>query len=445
MALERAKKVLILFSSGGGGLIQAAIAKEQEIERVNPSASMVRRDMMKDWYWKIVGRYGLRKWDQAQREGDVKTLEWLLNWQKTGDIIFWPWIFYRALKTLFQEEIDHIIDTQPLGTSALLLALRIYNKRKGKEVVLEKIVVDLPTKLNTHFFHPIKKLSSKNKKLLRLITLQPLLDDEGQTPEEFWHKHCRITEKEVVYEYFPIRQSFRRYQMNKDRGQAMLLEAKLSNREERELLEKIFDQKGLGASFSKDRVSLAIEPNIKVMTILLGSQPAFSATLGYIRRIHALLKKNVACKQPIYLFVLCADHKEGEDTLFKRVAELSVQIKEMQGLVVIPLSFQSDSVIAPLFHRSDLTCTRSGGQTAMELMCTMRGEIWIHSETKSNHKKLQELTLKELLAGIPGWEAGNALYLHRCCNAKIVTPDYCDIHATRILKQWNQEEETVSS
>jgi len=83
------------------------------------------------------------------------------------------------------------------------------------------------------------------------------------------------------------------------------------------------------------------------------------------------------------------------------------------------MTFQSDEIIAPLFFRSDMTCTRSGGQTSMELMCVGQGKIWIHSETKNKGKVLQN---EDLLKGIPGWEAGNAAYLQRFRNAQLVTP-----------------------
>jgi hypothetical protein len=87
------------------------------------------------------------------------------------------------------------------------------------------------------------------------------------------------------------------------------------------------------------------------------------------------------------------------------------------------LSFQNDETIASVFYRSDLTCTRSGGQTAMELMCVMQGEIWIHSEAIKEPGQTEALTMDQLLRGIPGWEAGNAVYLHRFRRAKIVTPE----------------------
>lgn len=433
--LELARKVLIITSSGGGGLLQAAIAKEQEVKSKNPTAKLTRRDMMRDWYWKSVGRYGVRQWDKAQREGNVKKLEWLLAWQSTGDIIFWPWVFYRALRTFFKEEIDHVIDTQPLGTSAVLLALRIYNRRRKKSVILEKVAVDLPTRLNTHYFAPIRKLSKRNRELLKLITIPPLTDSLQQTTEEFWRKHCRLSSESVIYEYYPVRQSFRKVQGRQRDGKEFCFEAKLANSDEGLLLAKAVEGKDLSLEIDGLTARFKIAPKARVIILLLGSQPAFSATLGYVRQIQMLMKK---IDGPSSLFVLCAEHFPKEDSLLKQVSDIA-QTCSNKDLSVVPLSFQLDAVIASLFYRSDLTCTRSGGQTMMELMCTTRGEYWIHSESKKEHGRTHDLTLDELLKGIPGWEAGNALYLKRYFDAKVVTPLTCHAEGEELIRRWTRE------
>ncbi len=421
-------KVLILSCSGGSGLIQAALAKEQEIQAQVPSARFVRRDMLKDWFWKFAGRYSIRKWDQAQRVGDIQTLEWLIKRQSLADLFFWPLIFYRAITTFFREEIDRIIDTQPLGTSAILLALRIYNWKSGKRIVLEKVAVDLPTWRNTHFFQPIQNLSKKSKKHLRLITIPPLPDTPEQSPQEFWEKHCGLRLEEIVYETYPVRQSFRKFQGKERMNTPFSFEARFWSSEEGKILAHAIEQGSINAKLEESHVRFSIAPQDRVITLLLGSQPAFSATLGYVNQVQKLVDQAPSVGT-VHLFVLCAKHVPGEDSLFKRVASLATKSK----LNVIPLSFQNDEVIAPLFFRSDLTCTRSGGHTAMELMCTMQGEIWIHSEKKREH---QDLSLEELLTGIPGWEAGNALYMHKFHNAKIVTPEQCTPHLQTLLQRW---------
>ena len=161
------KNILIIAASGGGGLIQAANAKKQELSEKYPGCKIVYRDVLLDWIGRPIGPWAVRMWNKWQKKGDIKSLERLLSKQWLADILFWPQIFIRALKILFREEIDIVIDSQNVGTSAVLTALRIYNTKRNKNVFLEKVVVDLPTKLNTHYFKPIKKIKEKNKKYLR--------------------------------------------------------------------------------------------------------------------------------------------------------------------------------------------------------------------------------------------------------------------------------------
>src|SRR3989344_5789292 len=139
-------KLLIITSSGGGGLLQAAVAKEQEVKAKDPNIQIVKRDVLKDWVWKALGRFIIIYWNGAQRRGLVKAQFFIVRFQWIFEIFSWPTFFYKTLKILYQENIDRVIDTQVIGTSAILKAIRIFNRKMGKNVVLEKIVVDLPTK-----------------------------------------------------------------------------------------------------------------------------------------------------------------------------------------------------------------------------------------------------------------------------------------------------------
>src|SRR5690606_20343861 len=96
-----------------------------------------------------------------------------------------------------------------------------------------------------------------------------------------------------------------------------------------------------------------------------------------------------------------------------------------KNLSIIPFSFQNEDVIAPLFYRSDINCTRSGGQTAMELICVSTGEMFIHSEAKKG---------QDVLQGISGWEAASATYLQKVKGARIVTPDTVQEFARRVYQ-----------
>jgi len=81
------------------------------------------------------------------------------------------------------------------------------------------------------------------------------------------------------------------------------------------------------------------------------------------------------------------------------------------------MSFQKADVIASLFHRSDVTITRSGGQTIMELIKIGKGKKFIHSESK-----LDDSNFDILLKGIPFWEAGNACYLNKKDTGNLISP-----------------------
>src|SRR5205823_5788938 len=99
-----------------------------------------------------------------QRTGNMMLLEVCVSGQRFADKLIWVPVFCSALSTLLREEVDCIVDTQLLGTSAILKAIRLIHRLKGKTIILEKVITDLPTESANHFFHPIKKLSEKDKK-----------------------------------------------------------------------------------------------------------------------------------------------------------------------------------------------------------------------------------------------------------------------------------------
>lgn len=394
------KKLLIITSSGGGGLLQTAHAKQQEALAKDPHLVIVKKDLLKDWV--PFGRLFVNVWNSAQKGGKVSIQEVVcVKGQPVWDFFLFPLLFVKALWTIFKEDVDHVIDTQPLGTAAIVKALRVFNWRKKKQIRVEKVLVDLPTKKATHFFTPIKNLSQNSKKALKLVSIAPLLE-EGETAEAFWQNMCGLSDRDIHYEEAYVREAFKQYRGKPRTQENVELRIRFKTEEELSLIRNYSRIEG-------QEVVFQIAPSDRVITILLGSQPAKEATLNYV-------KKAIATGQPnTYLFVFCGDHKVGKESLFRSVSQLAAS----SPFPVIPFSFQSEKVIAPLFHRSDITCTRSGGQTAMELMSVSTGEIWIHSEAKKG---------EDLLAGIPGWESASAVYLQRLYGAKIVTPDTFSLH-----------------
>lgn len=419
------KKLLIITSSGGSGHLQAAKAKEQEAYAKDPSIDIVRKNLLKECMGTAFGQFCSESWNRAQRKGDVKALKFYTMSQCVFDYMCWLPIFFWSLKTLFNEEIDEVIDTQPIGTTAIIKAIRIYNAHKNKTVRLEKVVADLPTKKATHFFRPIRKLSKKDRSFLKLTTLHPLLED-GETREEFWQKNCRLSEHEVNYAAPVVRQAFHQLKEKSRNLDVFPIYISCKTKAEMSLIDAVskkgkisVKKKGLGFYFQ-------IPAQARVLTVLLGSHPAKHATLQYVKKFTQICQEFSSVKQPIFLFVFCSEYKPEEENLFHKIAQYVEKLGTYSPyFCIVPFSFQIDEGIASLFYRSDLTCTRSGGQTAMELMSVAQGEVWIHSETKKVSGNDQSLSVDQLLQGIPGWEAANAQYLQKIKGAKIVTPDIC--------------------
>ncbi|PIS02748.1 MAG: hypothetical protein COT85_01580 [Chlamydiae bacterium CG10_big_fil_rev_8_21_14_0_10_42_34] len=423
MTTNKPKKLLIITSSGGGGLLQTANAKQQQALAKDPTLTIIKRDLLKDWIWTPIGNYFINFWNNSQKKGSMLGQKICVFCQTYIDYLLHPIIFFYALYTVFKEDVDHVIDTQPLGTSAIIKALRIFNRVKQKHVRLEKVLVDLPTKKATHFFSPIKKLSKNSRPLLQLTTIAPLLED-GETAEDFWQQTCGLSDAEINYEDAYVRQAFFKYKGKPRASKTMSLTIRYQNDEEQQLMRQSFKRGPIRSLVKSEEIEFFIEPEDRVFTVLLGSQPAKRATLNYAKNAIAVAKENPKAK--IHLFIFCANHKQNKETLFKGVSQFVDSVTDYPlNLSIVPFSFQKEDVIAPLFFRSDVTCTRSGGQTAMELMSVSTGEIWIHSEAKPN---------QNLIEGISGWEAASALYLQKIHGAKIVTTSTFNTQARRLFQ-----------
>jgi len=427
---EPISKFLIITSSAGGGLLQAAIAQEQCILAEMPHAQIIKCDVLKDWVWKWLGKFCIESWNSAQKKGDVRSQILLTNCHWMFDYLTWPSVFFHTLSILRKGNIDRVIDTQTTSTGAIMKAIRLYNRINKKNVVLEKVVVDLPTRKASHFFRPIKALSKKDKKYLKVRTIAPLLE-EGQTAEEFWQHYCGLSETDIHYEDVNVRQAFRSLQGKPRTENSLSIALQFKSKEELYWMEKSFQKGEIQTEVQDNHIRFDIPKEARVITILLGSQPAGLATINYTKQFIQIARELPPGSLPIYLFVFCADHESHKVSLLQAVSqEVQSQENYPSLLSVIPFSFQSEDAIASLFHRSNATCSRSGGGTAMELMAVSTGEIWVHSETK---KKQKDPSLKDLLKGIPAWESESALYLLKLRGAKIVTPDILTPHAYRLL------------
>ena len=342
------KKLLIITSSGGGGLLQAANAKEQDARALDPDVAVVRIDVLRDWMGKGFGAYCSERWNRAQIKGDIPALRFLIASQFLFDQFCWPYFFIRALILLFKENADRVVDTQPIGTSAILKALRIYNYKRNKKVMLEKILVDLPTKAATHFFRPIRGLTKNDRQFLSLKTIAPLLE-EGQTPEEFWRKNCRLSEKEICYEDVNVRRSFRKFQGKKKDENDFPVFIRFKSDEELKLIKKTFEKGPLKGKVLGDEIHFSIAPKDRLITILLGSQPASEATLNYVKKFAQIAKEDNFPNEPCHLFVFCSEHQPTQPSLFEKSPIMFTDARSGLTILRSSLFLSKTTMSLPLF------------------------------------------------------------------------------------------------
>lgn len=412
--ISKNKVYLIITSSGGGGLLQAAKAQSQRLKKQYPDAKILVKDLMIEWLGGILGNLFASWWNKAQKGGKVRYQEILGRCQRLADIIFWPQIFYYTLKTLINEDVDYIYDTQVLSTSAIVKAVRMFNLISKKNLIIRKIFVDLPSKKATHYYNNIKRLSKKDRDYIFVSTIEPQLD-ENQTQMEYWKKYCKLSLDRICYKSYPIRLAFDDY-INKIREPINYkINIKSEASDERELIDNVRKLGNIEGSKNDRGFEFIIKPNDFLITVLLGSQPAFNATLSYVANLIAFLRSS-NLNRNVVIFPYCSKFEDG---LIKRMHDLVMSFNDYpKNLTIVPMSFQDESVIAPLFFRSDMTITRSGGQTAVELLRVANGKICVHSEYSGENP-----TEKKLLKGIPVWEAGSAGYMKEIMGASIINPD----------------------
>lgn len=413
------KTCLLITSSGGGGHLQATAAIAHELHLTQPELRVIQRDILKDWMGRWFGRFLPEFWNYAQKKGSLITQKLLCLFIPSFHFLCWLPVFFNALYLLLKQNVTWIIDSQPFGGHPIFKAIYLVEKWKKKSIRYEKVMVDLPTVEAGHYFVPIKKLSQKNKNRLYIHTLEPLLED-GQTEEEFWQLHTGVPLENISYASMPLRPSFKALDLPFPKHEPLIIAPRVCSQSEWDLLETVLKKGILETDYCDPYLNIIIPPEAKVTTLMLGSQPAYKATQKYVHHFIELKKTNL--DRHDILFVFCR-----KKNLLQNICH---QIMEMEkfpkNLTIIPLTFQDDSIIAPLIARSDATITRSGGMTTMELLATMQGEIFVHSEAKIRNT---DAPIEAYLKGIPYWEKGNAQYLLAKKQAKITTPNQFPVQA----------------
>lgn len=401
------ESILIITSSGGGGLLQLAHGVREELLEKNPQAKIVVCDVLKDWSWPGFGRFCIWFYNFLQRQSFVKLLELVVSLLPYAEKIIWLSVYLNMKKLLKKHHFTRIISTQCLAPSPIIKAI----KATHLSIKLEIMAVDLPTPKAFHFFDSIKKLSSADRAYIEFITAPPLLD-HNQTKEQFWLYHCALPITQIKEIPYFIRKGFVPY-VGQHKSMDMDLGIGFSSFEEQNLLSSLANKEVI--TQDQGKIFYHVKKEDKVFVILLGSQAAKKATIDYVKNFLTLFKKEPLSSH-IFLFAFCPT-SDMQNAIKNLVTEKAMGEK----IIVCPMSFQKDGVIAKLFFRADLSLTKSGGQTVMELMAVSKAKFLIHSGAKIHKQK--KLSKKELIQGIPAWEAGNALYLEKKYDARIVTPE----------------------
>jgi hypothetical protein len=415
------KKVLILTLTAGGGHIQAAKAKYMETKAQLPDASILEVDILYDWIWKYFGKFAKHMWGDAQAKGNVFLLVCLSHALKLADYLFWIPFFLHAVQMCKKEDIDKIIDTQPLATSAVIKALRYIKWRTGKQIEYEKVLTDLPTIEAKHFFGGIKSLSRKDRPFLKVLTTKPILQ-ESETEIEFWEKNCHLPLSSVFYAPLPLRPAF--FQFGQSPEREFVLNLSIPCNDDLHLTYKTLSFGPVKAKRAKHSITIPIEKEDRVALMMLGANPNPEAILSYTEGFIRMLQKISDPNRKDLFFIFCSSQVKIKPNLRTRILNLIQKTKDYpKNLTIIPISHQNDMIIAPLLHRSDATITRSGGLTSMELLSVASGKIYIHKEPSSLSFPKFIPSAKIFHQGMPSWESGNARYLELRKGAKIITPE----------------------
>lgn len=423
--LSGVQNCLIIDSQAGGGHVQAANFIESHLKA--KGLPTIRREFYTTCLGRVIGRFAINTWNDDQKNERINKVNAYSKFEFLFDILLAIPVFFSTWALIRKHKIEHIVDVQPIGLRAILHAARIENfvrslfGSKLKQIKVSLVMTDLPTLQATNFLQPLRGLRDNDRRILEVITTDPLLTS-GQNSEEFWKENARLPIKYVKNRQFPLRAefltnrnctdtilplSFRCHSVAAKSDLAKALHVKISDKE---------------TANCNDSLSINVESQDRIITIMLGSQASFDATIQYVEQLVRKLKTEGMIK-PTKIFVCCGDPKPHEPSLIEAVYHKIDELDIPDSISIAPLSWQDATVLAPLMARSDITITRAGGLTAMELLTVATGQILIHSVPSKGRDLSIEQDEEELLKGMFIWESGNARYLKSKKGARIVLPE----------------------
>ena len=339
---------LIITTICGGGHLQAANAIRKKILSSDQTAQVIQIDLFNDWMGKAVGGFLTRCWNSPLRKGhNILSLCYSYFGIPFADPLFFIPLFINAFKTFQKYPLCRVIDTQPVGSFAITLALLLSNKLKNKNLKIEKILTELPTKKAIHFFHPLKLLPKCLTNLIEFHVVEPLPLEKNFWPKYTGLKACQIKKMDP-----PLREDF--FGINKFAFGQDYLELTFFSAEQKEKclliarLNNWIETKDKGLT-----VLLKPDTDCHITTLMLGSQPQIKTIRKYLVKFKELCTLS---SEKHHLFFILGNHN------LSKWNDLVTEWAEKQGLPEnfhpVLLSVQNNKTIAQLLKSSHHTITR---------------------------------------------------------------------------------------
>ncbi len=352
-------------------------------------------DMLLDVY--PAGYESAAIWNVLQRNDEVGTLKKLIALQHRSDDSNYQKVYnyyLEALRTAFDagSPYTEIISTQAMALPALCDAVQQYNLEKNPNppVIVHQYMTDLPTPGAVHFFNVLSTLTPVQQEQMKLYGVG--------------------MEDGIMQHFFPKGFHFHGvYNIPADDNPMVRSGFKDNNLDNSNKFHQDFTL-DLGSAGS-----YIIPESERVASIMLGSQ----ASHDTVEYIESLLKTGV---QKVFVFGGTSPH------ILEKINVIIAAHPEYAAKI-IPLGPMDDKQIAPLFTRSNIIITRSGGLSVMEQMATSHSPeqtVLIHHAN----------SLAQVLTSGISWEDDNGTaLLNDLMQRNVYAEKTCPNRAVRHLEQ----------
>lgn len=428
-----------IWSRGGGGHEAVKKALVQQAKK-NPAYVSKEYDLMGDEILNsislpIFGQVGdgcVKKWDEAQKRGDVKQLTELADRQWLSEFMFSKTVYDKILDILRKQphEPTEFVSTQALCLPAIARAIKQINKERGWNLSFKLYFTDMLTSECKHFTQSLSQITDDPSlaRLLHLYVPSAQKEKDMQMISTFGETiQCTLLDPQN----FPVREAF----LEDYKLASLLLENKMSI----EIVinspsEKAQIEGGLSVltpvKIKNNKAIYTVSQEDRVAFLMLGSKPTHKSVIQWI---DVIVKESVTYTSQIhssnhtYFFVYCGAPEMSATgqivpnellrSASRHLEALKRKGKLPANISIILFTNQTDSTLAPLIARADLTITRSGGSTCMELLHLLKSDV-----IPQRANRLSLIHSEGGKGGIPLWEYGNAQYLGDTIGAQIVTP-----------------------